>query len=682
LHRDRARRRLPLEALSIARVRLRGLLLLIPFAALPWAGWQLVKQTEALLREGQERAQIAAAQAIARALRAAVPDLPGAEAALYVNRAERAPLIDGAGDDWRAFEGTRSADGRVSLTLSEDALAFYGLLEVRDDSRKRADIANPLGQVGDRVELTVRDEQGLRQWQFGNAAPGALQIDIGGAGPIGEWQETPEGYRIEWRLPRPTGAAALMLTVIDEQAGGAQRLNLAAHDEPLPLVRADARVDRALETLVPDGGRVRFVSRDGWVLGRAGTLQMPDDSARAGARGTWKGLLYRMLLAPPAEAGTDFAPQLVHLNTPVVWQALSGIAASSARAAAMADTLIVAAAVPLQREGQVQGVLLLEQASDALLVLANRAVFGVMVASLVTVLAGSLVLFGYAGVLSWRIRRLRNAAERSLHADGRLEPNLPHLAARDDLGDLSRSFARLLGEIGAYTDYLRSLASKLSHELNTPLAIVRSSLDNLEHERLDTSARTYAQRARDGAERLAGILRSMAEASRMERAIQAAEGEDFDLAALARGCAEAYRDLAAPRRVLLDAPEGALTLHGAPDLIAQALDKLVDNARSFAPTDGWIRVRLRAHEHGVELAVANNGPPLPARMQDRLFESLVSVRQGAERGPGDAPHMGLGLFIVRLVAELHGGAAQARNLPDNGGVEFVLHITGMPRRRL
>jgi signal transduction histidine kinase len=301
---------------------------------------------------------------------------------------------------------------------------------------------------------------------------------------------------------------------------------------------------------------------------------------------------------------------------------------------------------------------------------------------LITVLAGSLVLFGYAGVLSLRIRRLRNAAERSLHPDGRLEPNLPHLAARDDLGDLSRSFARLLGEIGAYTDYLRTLASKLSHELNTPLAIVRSSLDNLELERLEGSARTYAQRARDGAERLAGILRSMAEASRMERAIQAAEGEDFDLAPLVRGCAEAYRDLAAPRRVVLDAPESAIRVHGAPDLIAQALDKLVDNARSFTPPEGWIRLRLRAHEHGVELAVANNGPPLPERMQERLFESLVSVRAGAERGPGDAPHMGLGLFIVRLVAELHGGTARARNLPDNAGVEFVLSLTGMKRRPL
>ncbi len=166
----------------------------------------------------------------------------------------------------------------------------------------------------------------------------------------------------------------------------------------------------------------------------------------------------------------------------------------------------------------------------------------------------------------------------------------------------------------------------------------------------------------------------------MERIVAGADGEDFDLAELTRGCAEAYRDLVAPRRIVLEVPDGRLGIHGAPELIAQALDKLVDNARSFTPEDGWIRIRLRALENGAQLAVANNGPALPERMQERLFESLVSVREGAQRG--DAPHLGLGLFVVRLVAELHRGEATAVNLPDGAGVEFRLRLAGMPRAPL
>ncbi len=665
-------------------MRLRGTLILVLIAALilPWAGWQLVKQMEALLREGQERAQIAAAQALSRALNATSSHLPEPGPTLYVHDLSRARIVlDGSGDDWALLDGAKRNDARLSVVLGEDAASLYALITVADTSRRRVDAGNALGAVGDAIDMVVSNAQGLRRYRLGNAAPGVLQVSGGGAldiGPTGEWQETDAGYRIELRLPR-NGATALGFNAIDVDAlGVATVLPLGAtQDDLLGLVRDDREVDTVLAALVPEGARVRFVSNDGWVLGRAGELRVQDPATPAARRPqAW---IYRLLLAPPAEAGADFAGDLKRLNAPVVWQALSGLAASSVRASTAASSVIVSAAVPVQRGGQQVGALVLEQSSDALLVLANKAVFGVMAASLLAVLLASLILFGYAGVLSVRIRRLRNAAERALRPDGRLETKLPHLAASDDLGDLSRSFARLLGEVGAYNDYLKTLASKLSHELHTPLAIVRSSLDNLEHEQLTSAARTYAQRARVGAERLTGILRSMAEASRMERAIQSAEGEDFDITQLVRGCAEAYRDLVLPRRLQLDVPASAVSLHGAPDMLAQALDKLVDNARSFTPEDGWIRLRLSVVEHGVELAVANNGPPLPERMQERLFDSLVSVREGA--GRSDAPHLGLGLFVVRLIADLHEGEARAVNLGDGAGVEFRLRLKGMPRAR-
>jgi two-component system sensor histidine kinase ChvG len=668
-------------------MRPRALLLLTLSAALllPWAGWQLVRQTEALLRQGQESAQRAGAAALARALAASAPQsLPPAQPGLFVHAAMRMPLIDGAADEYTELERARSVDGRLSLVLVEQAAALYAVVEVVDGTRRRADAADPLGRAGDAVELTLADARGTRRWRLANAAPGALQVagnSDAALAPVGEWQETADGYRIELRLPRPEGAAAMAVAALDRDGAGVRTLSLAAAVGDLqPLLRRDAQLDAVLGSLAPPGARLRVVSVDGWVLGSAGRLGDDRDDDAGAARGDRaQSLLYRWLLAPPPEAGVgEFDAEGARLQAPVVWQALSGVAASSVRAASGIDAAIVAAAVPLGGGDAPRGALLLELPSDALLVLANRAVFGVMAASLAVVLLAALVLFAYAGVLSLRIRRLRDAAGRALRPDGRLDPRLPHLAATDDLGDLSRGFAKLLGEVGAYNDYLRTLASKLSHELSTPLAIVRSSLDNLDQEQLSPGARTYAQRAREGAERLSGILRSMAEASRMERIVAGAEGEDLDLADLVRSCAEAYRDLVAPRRIALDVPAGRIGLHGAPELIAQALDKLVDNARSFTPEDGWIRIRLRALDVGVELGVANNGPPLPDRMQERLFESLVSVREGAQRG--EAPHLGLGLFVVRLVAELHQGQASAVNLPDGAGVEFRLRLAGMPRQ--
>src|SRR6185437_7617166 len=157
----------------------------------------------------------------------------------------------------------------------------------------------------------------------------------------------------------------------------------------------------------------------------------------------------------------------------------------------------------------------------------------------------------------------------------------PMTDAPDEIGDLARSFEKLFVVVGGYTDYLRTLASKLSHELNTPLAIVKSSLDNLEHalqERaaLPDQAVPYLARARDGVARLGALVRAMSESSRMERSIEAAEPEDVDLCDVVRGCAEVYRPLIGARRLTCELPATALYLHGAPELIAQALDKLLD----------------------------------------------------------------------------------------------------------
>jgi two-component system, OmpR family, sensor histidine kinase ChvG len=172
------------------------------------------------------------------------------------------------------------------------------------------------------------------------------------------------------------------------------------------------------------------------------------------------------------------------------------------------------------------------------------------------------------------------------------------------------------------------------------------------------------------------------QSSRVERAIASADAEDFDLRALVAGCAEGYRALAGSRELRVELPASSVPLHGAPDLVAQALDKLFDNARSFSSEDGWIAITLETRDSAAVLSMSNSGPLLPGAMQDRLFDSLVSLRERSARGVGETPHLGLGLHVVRLVAELHNGKASASNLGDGSGVEFTLLLAGMTRRRL
>jgi signal transduction histidine kinase len=159
----------------------------------------------------------------------------------------------------------------------------------------------------------------------------------------------------------------------------------------------------------------------------------------------------------------------------------------------------------------------------------------------------------------------------------------------------------------------------------------------------------------------------MTEASRLEQSLSAAGRERFDAAAVVRGCAEGYRLAYAPRAFEVAVPEEPAFVAGAADLLAQMLDKLVENAVDFAVAGTAIRIVLASGDSSVLLRVENEGAPLPDAIRDSLFDSMVSLR--SERADG-VPHLGLGLYIARLIAEFHGGRLRAENLPAGRGVAF------------
>jgi signal transduction histidine kinase len=104
------------------------------------------------------------------------------------------------------------------------------------------------------------------------------------------------------------------------------------------------------------------------------------------------------------------------------------------------------------------------------------------------------------------------------------------------------------------------------------------------------------------------------------------------------------------------------------------LDKLVANAVEFR-TGGSVAVALALTDGVARLRVGNEGPPLPAAMAGRLFDSMVSVR---EPGHAAGPHLGLGLYIVRLIAEFHGGRARAEDRADGRGVVLTVELPLVP----
>jgi two-component system sensor histidine kinase ChvG len=163
----------------------------------------------------------------------------------------------------------------------------------------------------------------------------------------------------------------------------------------------------------------------------------------------------------------------------------------------------------------------------------------------------------------------------------------------------------------------------------------------------------------------------MTEASRLEQSLSAAERSRYDLAAVVRGCVEGYRIAYPQAQFALEVPERRVEVDGAPDLAAQLLDKLVENAVDFSRPNTPVRVALDDAAGVASLTVSNLGPLLPDKMRTRLFESMISVREAAGAA---TPHLGLGLYVARLIAQFHGGTIGASNLPAGDGVALGVRI--------
>jgi dedicated sortase system histidine kinase len=671
-------------------------LLLVSLLALmlPWAGCEFIRETESALRAGQQHTLAGVARATATALASHVeeyPDVPGDARPgeqIYIHPLSARPAIDGYVDDWMLDPGSlksiRGTDGPVRFALGSHGRTLYLYVEVDDRSVVYATAQTMILDDGpryaDRVMLVSSNPPYLEEnFLFAAEAPGPIvsfkQGDFGFArepAATAFWQDVPGGYRLEARLPAELLGTHLGIVVNNTSDANyrATRISSYSGSSPAPAVRPSEILRKAAESLAQSEMRILITDSSGWRIATAGRLSAATtDSSLAGG---WSSRIYDLVVESGEDAASAEPDPSGRELQPYVSAALGGREEAAWFRSAESGRAIVAVATPIVNDGKTLGALVLQQGTDAILSATNAGLARLINFTVATTLLVAGALFGYASWLSRRVRRLSIAAEGALENET-LHAALPDALASDEIGDLSRSFSHVLRQLGDYNSYLRSLASKLSHELRTPLAIVTSSLENLEHESLNDSSAGYTARAREGADRLRRILGAMSEASRVEELMSHAEPEVFDLRAVLRSTVAAYRDVYKQRSFVLRTEIKSAPVQGSPELLIQMLDKLVDNAVSFSDENDEIVVGLDRRGEGCSLSVTNPGPPLPDRMRLQLFDSMVSMRNG-----DDTRHLGLGLYIAKLIAEGHGGTISADNV--EGGVRFDVNLPGQDSR--
>ena len=652
---------------------------------LPWAGCQFIRETELALREGQQQMLAGTAQAIADSLAQFPAEFlrdrvnTGRGDAVYAHPLASPPLLDGYFVDWAlpgealVLVGGVDSQARYAAGVHRGYVFLY--VTVDDDDVRYASPEEP-GRRADRVVLTTGNGDGdIMRLGFSPEAPGALvarRLDGEGAATesriTAHWQDAAGGYRLEARIPRPLLGRFFGVSVNDSDGEAAARTRIATFGgaTPGPLVLPSPVLESVASGYIQPGLRLIVTDPAGWRLAAAGDLsgQAPQGQG-SGAISGWVRMAYDALLESGGEAALSEPDPSGRERQDYVRRALQGEAATSWYRT-RSGRAVVAVAQPVWSGNVQTGAVILQQGTDAILSLTNRALTRLMNVTVIAMLVVGAALLGYASWLSLRIRRLSSAALHAFDGDP-ARAELPSTQAADEIGDLSRSFTSVLRQLGEYNEYLRTLASKLSHEMRTPLTIVMSSLENLEQEPLNAESAAYTARARSGALRLQKILAAMSEASRVEELIENAEPERFDLDAVLTTTIAAYGDAWPDRRFSYAVDGSGALIDGSPELIVQMLDKLVDNAVDFSGPGDEISVRLAVRDREALMSVHNPGPPLPARMRSQLFDSMVSVRSDdADR------HLGLGLFIARLIAGGHGGSISA--FDADGGVTFEVRI--------
>ena len=669
-------------------MNLRRQLLLVSLLTLmlPWAGCEFIRETESALRTGQQQMLAATARALANSMAQYREEFPRQDATfalddqLYIHELEIRPEIDGYFDDWplhaEALESMRGVDGPVLFAVGSFGQTIYLYVEVSDRSviytTSQSLVLDDGSRHADRVSLISSNPPYLEDTiTFAAEAPGKIvsyKKNAYGIAPeptiTAHWQDIPGGYRLEAGIPAALLGTHLGLVVnnTDDAARPGTRSSSFSGPVPGPSARLSPDVEEIAARLVQPGMRLLITDASGWRIAAVGQLS---DASGADARAGLTRRIYDLLVESGKEAEFAEPDPLGREQQSYVASALQGREMASWFRSSKSGKAIVAVAAPIDAGTDTLGAVVLQQGTDAILSLTNEGLARLINVTLIATLLVAGTLLGYATWLSRRIRQLSVAAEAALENEA-LQSSLPSALAGDEIGDLSRSFSSVLQQLGDYNEYLQSLASKLSHELRTPLAIVTSSLENLEHEALSEAGIGYTKRAREGAERLRRILSAMSEANRVEELMANAEPESFDFRKVLESTVTAYRDVYSERLFEFDCNRMSVNTTGSPELLIQMLDKLIDNAVDFSDKGETITIKLLAGEDALEVSVANPGPPLPERMRTQMFDPMVSIRSG-----DNARHLGLGLYIARLIAAGHGGRIEADNV-DAGVIFRVL----------
>jgi two-component system, OmpR family, sensor histidine kinase ChvG len=350
-----------------------------------------------------------------------------------------------------------------------------------------------------------------------------------------------------------------------------------------------------------------------------------------------------------------------------VGQALNDLKASMVRINERAE-VIVSVAVPVKRSRAVRGALMLQTQGadiDEIVTEERLAIFKVFM-----VAAGVMVVLSFvlASTIGGPMRRLAESAHvvrRRVRSRGEIAD---YTSRRDEIGHLSGSLRSMTSALYRRIEAIESFAADVAHELKNPLTSLRSAVETLPLAKSEESRARLLAVIHHDVKRLDRLISDISDASRLDAEMQRQDSEPIDLRKLLTTVVSVANDV--PREdgttvtLRFDGGDNFFVL-GNDSRLGQVINNLIDNARSFSPEGGNVRVTCRRHRGDIDVVVEDDGPGIYPEAMEKIFDRFYTYRPHQDFGQNS----GLGLSISKQIIEAHDGRLWAENRTATQGSE-------------
>jgi len=322
-------------------------------------------------------------------------------------------------------------------------------------------------------------------------------------------------------------------------------------------------------------------------------------------------------------------------------------------------------AIPIFQNEEVVGAVLASRSTFS--ILSNLYKLRLDIATIFLLSVGGAIILSIllARTVTVPVGRLRNQAESILDLQGKMQSGFRPLSGSDEVADLSRALYRLSSRLQQRTDYMEDFMADLVHEMKNPVAGILSAAELAERDSSEKNNRFLEVITREGY-RIQRLLDDLRELINVDVRLNQGEEARASVVAILKNIVSTYncRKNRGVEVLLFDRSNSVnhTEIPANPDRLAQAILNLLDNAVSFSPENEKVEIVLYPPDRSkVRISIADRGPGIAEDAKERVFERWYTDRPDRE----SPEHTGLGLTIVRGIAEGYGGSV--KTIPREGG---------------